>query len=381
MATSSKSKTIAVNTRFLIHNKLEGIGRFTCESLQRITQQHPEHRFVFLFDRPHHSKFIFADNVEAVAIFPPARHPFLWYAWFEWAIPRALKKIQPDLFLSTDGYCSLSTNIPTVLVMHDIAYEHFPEQVPFWARHYYRHYSKKYAQKAQRIATVSSYTRNDVAQLYGINPSKIDVVYNGANDVYRPLNLASQQAVQQQYAQGCPYFLFVGAIHPRKNLHNMLRAYDAFKTQSSNPIKFLVAGRKAWQSNEAFEVYQNMQYKDEVIFLGHLQLEELAKVYASSLALVYASLFEGFGIPIVEAMSAETAVITANTSSMPEVGGDAAILVDPLSVAQIQTAMHDVYSTPNLRADLIAKGRLQKQKFSWQQTADKLWACVEKAIG
>ena len=376
----SSRKTIAVNTRFLIKNKLEGIGRFTCESLRRITRQHPEHDFVFLFDRPYSDEYLFANNVRPLVLSPPARHPFLWYAWFEWAVPQALKKIKPDVFLSTDGYLSLSTKVPTALVIHDIAFEHFPDQVPFLARKYYRYYSPRYARKAARIATVSDYTRQDVAKLYKVDSSYIDVVYNGANDIYQPLSESEKQAAKEKFTGGSDYFLFVGAIHPRKNLHNILRAYDQFKEQTQSGVKMVIAGRKAWQSREAFAVYNQLKHKDEVIFLGHLQLEDLAKAYGGALALVYASIFEGFGIPIIEAFNCEIPVITSTTSSMPEVAGDAALLVNPLEVGEITNAMHRIYQDKKLSAELIEKGKQQKTNFSWQQTANRLWACVEKVL-
>ncbi len=374
------SKIIAVNTRFLLSKRLEGIGRFTCETLKRMTQNHPEHRFVFLFDRPYNKEFIFSGNIEPVVVFPPARHPFLWYTWFEWAIPRALEQVKADVFLSTDGFCSLRTKVKTALVVHDIAFEHYPEQVPYLTRKYYQYYSQRYARRADSIAAVSSYTKQDLVNTYGIAEQKIEVVYNGVNRIYQPLTDIAKQAVKTQYAQGKDYFLFVGAIHPRKNLANMLRAFDRLKSQGNCSAKFLIAGRQAWQCHEALATYKAMQHKDAVVFLGHLQIEELSKIMGAATALVYASIFEGFGIPIVEAFCAETAVIAGNTSSMPEVAGNAALLVNPLSVESIYLAMAQLYHNPTLRQQLIENGRLQKNRFDWEQSAVNLWNCVEKLL-
>lgn len=369
---------IAVNARFLRKNRLEGVGRFSCETLKYMTRQHPEHQFIFLFDRPYDSSFLFANNIEPKVIGLPARHPLLWYAWFEWAVPRALKQTKTDLFLSLDGFCSLSTDLPTLLVVHDLAFEHFPEQVPFWVSKYYRHFSPKYAQKASHIATVSQYTKMDVYKQYNIPLDKISVVYNGASAIYQPLEIAEKQLVKEQYTKGCDYFLFVGAIHPRKNLANILRAFDNFRQKQDTNLKLVVAGRKAWQSKEAFSVYQQMAFKDEVIFLGHLQIEVLAKVLGAAHALVYASIFEGFGIPIIEAFRCETPVITSHVSSMPEVAGDAALLVDPHSVDQIEEAMTQMYVDEKLCNHLITKSRQQIQRFGWEKTGERLWQAVEK---
>ena len=159
---------IAVNTRFLLHNNLEGIGRFTYEILSRITRLHPEHQFIFFFDRKHNSEFIFSDNVTAVELFPPARHPFLFYWWFEFSISAALKKYKPTVFLSTDGFLCLDTKVPSVAVFHDLAFIHYPEGLSFFEKKYYTYFFPKFAKKAKRIIAVSNYTKSDIIKQYAI---------------------------------------------------------------------------------------------------------------------------------------------------------------------------------------------------------------------
>jgi len=371
---------IAVNTRLLLKDKLEGIGWFTYESLRRIVCNHPEHTFYFIFDRKHEPSFIFADNVVPVEIFPPARHPYLWYIYFEFAIPRVLKKIQPDLFLSPDGWLSLRTNVPQVDVIHDLNFEHRQDFLLSKYQNYYTTFFPKFARKAVRIATVSEFSKQDIHRLYGIPEERIDVVYNGSNAIYKPLSVEEQMAVREQYTSGQPYFLFVSAIHKRKNLANILRAFEAFKMQTASTAKFVVVGARAGLQGDVDEVYNQMQYASDVIFTGRLSAEDLSRVMASSIALVYASLFEGFGIPIVEAFYAETAVITSNVTSMPEVAGEAALLVDPNVVEQITEAMTRLFSDEMLRNSLIEKGRTQRQLFSWDLTAERLWQCIEHSL-
>ena len=375
-----KRKTIAVNARFLLKNRLEGIGTFTAETLKRITPQHPEYEFAFLFDRPYDESFIFSDNVTPYVVPPPARHPFLWYAWFELAVPRMLRRIGASAFLSPDGFCSLRTDVPTAMVMHDLAFEHYPEQVPFWARHYYRRYSPLYAQKAASIAVVSEYTKQDIVRHYGISAKKIKVVYNGIRDDFSPPTPEQIAAAKARYAQNCDYFLFLSAVHPRKNLENILRAFDVFKGKTTGDTKLLVAGRMAWKSGGIAGIYESLAHQSDVIFLGHLQPYELNGILGGAIALVYASLFEGFGIPILEAFATKTAVITSKVSSMPEVAGDAALLVDPTQVQAIAQAMQTLYEQPQLRQSLIEKAYDRRLHFGWRQTAEKLWACVEEVL-
>ncbi|HLP51412.1 MAG TPA: glycosyltransferase family 1 protein [Chitinophagales bacterium] len=373
-------KRIAVNTRFLIKNKLEGIGLFTAESLKRIVQAHPDIDFYFLFDRAYDAEFIFAHNVTPVVLFPPARHPFLWLWWFEVSVARWLNKNKPDLFLSTDGYGCLGTNVPQVVVMHDLAFEHFKDHVAFLTRKYYEYFTPRFAHKAARIATVSEFSKRDITKQYGVLPGKIDVVYNGSKEVYWPVSDSVKEKVKKEYAKGCDYFIYVGSIHPRKNVKNLLLAFDKFKAETGSAHKLVIVGRKAWDFNEVDEAYNGMKFKADVKFLGHVPADALGNIVASAFAMVYVSLFEGFGIPIVEAMSCDVPVITSNITSMPEAAGDAALLVNPASVEDIASAMKRFVSDPVLREQLIMKGREQVKKFSWQLTAEKLWACCAHVL-
>jgi glycosyltransferase involved in cell wall biosynthesis len=372
---------IAVNTRLLLKNKLEGIGWFSYESLKRICTQHPEHEFFFIFDRKWSDDFIFSDNITPVSIAPQARHPLLYYLWFEHSIPGLLRKIKPDLFFSPDGYLSLSTNVKSVNVFHDLNFEHYPMDVPRAERLYYRRFFPKYAQKAARIATVSEYSKQDIVKIYGVNPDKIDVVYNGANINYKPMSGAQRQETINQYSSGNPYFVFVGALHPRKNLVNLFKAYDIFRKHNPEPVNLLIVGAKMWWTKAIEQAYNKMVFKNDVIFTGRLDTSELNKVLGSALALTYVSYFEGFGIPIVEAFYCDTPVITSNVTSMPEVAGDAALLINPFSPNSIAEAMQDIASSKDLRNELILKGRKRREQFSWQQTADRLWGTIEKVLG
>lgn len=376
----SKRKAIAVNTRFLIKNKLEGIGLFTYESLKRITQSHPEIDFYFLFDRNFDQEFIFSQNVHPVVLFPQARHPFLWYWWFEISVAGWLNKNKPDLFVSTDGYGCLNSNVPQLLVIHDIAFEHFPEHVSFLTRKYYQYFMPRFAAKANRIATVSEFSKHDIASHYHLSSEKIDVVYNGAKEVYTPVSDELKISVKQKYADSKNYFVYVGSIHPRKNVKRLLLAFEQFKHATNSDFKLLIVGRKAWDFTDVNETHSGMKFKNDVKFLGHIPPNELGEIVASAYAMVYVSLFEGFGIPIVEAMSCEVPVIASNITSMPEAAGDAALLVNPNSVEEISSAMKKMVEDSTLRNSLIEKGKIQIKKYSWDLTAQKLWNSCEHIL-
>ncbi len=156
---------IVVNTRLLLKDRLDGIGWFTYETMKRITESHSGHEFIFLFDRPYDREFVFAENVKPVVIGPPARHPVLWYLWFERSVMRALKKEEADVFVSPDGYLPLKSNVPSVSVIHDINFLHRPGDLPFSSRWYYNHYFPKFAAKASMIGTVSEYSKADICRV------------------------------------------------------------------------------------------------------------------------------------------------------------------------------------------------------------------------
>ncbi|MDQ3193184.1 MAG: glycosyltransferase family 4 protein [Bacteroidota bacterium] len=371
---------IAVNTRLLIKNKLEGIGRFSYETLKRITTQHPEHTFVFIFDRKYDKEFVFSSNVIPVVIGPQARHPILFYIWFEFAVKKILTKYKADIFVSPDGYLSLSTTVKSLAVIHDLNFEHYPKDLPFLVSKYYRYFFSRFAKKADRVATVSDFSKQDIINNYKISEDKIDVIYNGASESFKPINEEEALSIKEKYTQGKPYFLFVGSIHPRKNIENLFKAFDLFRKKSKAEVKLVIAGEKYYWTSEMQQVYESLEFKNEIIFTGRINDQELTKVMAGALALTYISYFEGFGIPLIEAMQCDVPVITSNKTALPEIAGNAALITDPFSLESIANAMHAIYSHPNLRQELIKQGRIRRNDFSWQKTSEKLWESICKTV-
>ncbi len=371
---------IVVNTRLLLPGKLEGIGWFTYHTFKRIVQSHPEVTFYFVFDRPFSKEFLFGENVKPVVLFPQARHPFLFYLFFEFSLTRFLNKTQPDLYVSPDGFLSQRYNGLQLPVFHDLNFIHHPDYLPYLTAKYYNHFFPKYAKKAKRIVTVSEYSKRDIAKTFGYPEGHIDVVYNGVHEAFRPVDAGIAEDVRRHFAQGSPYFVYIGALHKRKNIDNMLRAFDRFKDADSLGHKLLIVGAPMFGSAELRKVYQSMRHQKDVLFVGRQYNEDLRKIVAASKALLLVSHFEGFGIPIIEAMQCDVPVITSNRTSMPEVAGDAALLVDPSSVEQIVGAITQMANDSKLRARLIENGRNQRENFSWDKTAERMWSSIEKCL-
>ena len=371
---------IAVNTRLLLPGKLDGIGWFTAETLQRIVTAHPEHEFFFLFDRKYDSRFVYEPNVYPIVLCPQARHPVLWYLFFQVAVRRALKKYKIDLFVSPDGYIPLDTKVPTLSVIHDINFEHSNDYLRPSHQRYMTYFFPQFARYSTRIATVSEFSKQDIASTYHIEPEKIDVVYDGAHKGYRPLDEDAREQVLQKYTRGRRYFIFVSTILKRKNLATLLTAFDRFKERDMDDMMLLVVGQKVWWQDELKAAYDRMQHKEDVLFWGRAEADMLANLMGAATALVYPSLFEGFGIPIVEAFQSDVPVITSNTTSMPEVAGDAALLIDPRNVEGLTEVLCRVATDTDLRAELVKRGRVRRELFSWDITAGKLWESMMKTV-
>lgn len=371
---------IAVNTRFLLKDKLEGIGWFTHEIFKRMVLNHPEDEFIFIFDRPFDERFIFSDNVTPIIVSPPARHPILWKIWFDFSIPKILKKHNPDIFISTDGFASLRTSVPQITTIHDLAFEHYPEHLPFKFRYYLRKFTPKFAQIVKKIVTVSAFSKKDLQDQYKIPAEKISVIYNGAHAEYKPLSAETIQAIRKKYASGKPYFVFAGALHPRKNIEKLLEAFAVFKRDTKSDMQLLLVGRFAWKSDGIKNAMSQHPYRDDIHNYDYMNVDKLSKIIGSAYALTFVSLFEGFGIPILEAIRCGVPSITANKTSMPEVAGQTGILVSPESTVEIADAMKLLVTNPALRQRLIDNCEDQGRKFSWEQSAEKFYQLIKKEI-
>lgn len=371
---------IAVNTRLLLSDKLDGIGWFSYETLKRICRSHPEHDFFFLFDRKYSEEFVFSENITPIIVRPVTRHPVLWFLWLELSIPFVLKKIKADVFVSPDGFISLRSKIPSLTVIHDINFFHRPKDLPFCSRTYYNYFFPKFAVKANRIGTVSEFSANDIAKCYQISKSKIDVLYNGVNAKYSPVEESVIQDVRKKYTKGFPYFIFVGTLHPRKNIVNMLKGYELFRQCNPGNVKMIIVGEKMFMTREVDNVLSLMKYANDVIFTGRLIPDELHRVLASALAMTFLPFFEGFGIPLIEAMKCGVPVIASRVSSLPEVAGDAALYCDPWKISEIYKAMGKMAENEALRVSLVRKGNERVKKFSWDNSAKKFWNLIEKVL-
>jgi glycosyltransferase involved in cell wall biosynthesis len=362
---------IAINTRFLLPSKMEGFGWFTYEVVKRMVENHPEHTFLFFFDRAYDNRYLFAPNVVPVVLRPPARHPILFVLWFEFAVKRALKKYKADVFFSPDGYLSLRSKVPQISVVHDLNFVHYPKDLPRFVRWYYNFFFPKFTKKAKHIVTVSNATKQDLIDTYQVPADKITVSWNGANEVFVPLSSEDVAHVRNHLTKDKPYFLFVGSIHPRKNVKRLIEAYLKYR-EKNDTYDLVVVGEPMWKQNQELLALKH----ESIHYTGHLSIQKLVRVMGAAACFVYVPYFEGFGIPLVEAMRCGVPIIAGDRTSLPEVVGDAGMLVDPFSVDEIQDAMLRVAQDEFLRDELAKKSFERRVHFSWDKSAETIWKVI-----
>ena len=365
--------TIAVNAIFFQDDYLEGYGQYAISIFSILVRSHPEHQFVFIYDRPHQKEWITGTNVRSVTVSPAARHVPAFLYWYNIKAAWEVRKCKADIWIQPYGFCSLLSGVPQVLVIHDLAYKHVPHTISWHQRLFYQTFTSLFLKKAKRTITVSEFSKQDILHYYPNKANSVSVVSGAARAGFRPLSWEEKEQVKEAYTDGYEYFICVGGISPRKNMLNILKAFSLFKKWHKSNMKLVFAGRLAWQYQDFMEKLKTYKYRNDVVLTGYVTDEILAKLTASSYAAIYVSHFEGFGLPILEAMQSGVPVITANNSSMPEVGGEAALYADADQPDTIAAHMQTLYKNEQIREKLVQKGLERAQQYSWEKAASLFW--------
>jgi glycosyltransferase involved in cell wall biosynthesis len=257
-----------------------------------------------------------------------------------------------------------------VVTIHDIIALDFPKYCSC-ANHAYFRLALPYSiNKADRIIAVSHTVKNDILRKFPNCSSKIDVIYHGIDDIFREApSVKKMMEVREKYELPEKYILFVGNIEPKKNVVRLIEAFRNLVQQSCIPHSLVIAGQFAWKYGDIIQVKK--QNNKRIIFPGYIHQSDLPAVYTLAELFVFPSLYEGFGIPPLEAMACSIPVIASNAGALPETTGDSAFIVDPLSVASIETAMYKLLHDNNLRTNLVERGRIHVQKFKWKTSWEK----------
>lgn len=285
----------------------------------------------------------------------------------------------PDVLFVPSHVLPLWTRPPGAVTVHDLGYLYFPEAHPPRQRWYLDWSTRHNARTARVVIGDSDATRQDLIARYGVPPSKIVVAYPGSNPDLAPVtDPAIIAAVKRRYGVQGDYFLHVGTLQPRKNLARLIQAYA--NLQTATQVQLVLAGKKGWLYDDLFRQVRRLGLEGRVHFIGYVDDADKAALLSGALAYVFPSLYEGFGFPALEAQACDTPLICADSSSLPEVAGDAALLVHPTDVDGLAHAMARLLTDAALRADLVARGRRNRQRFSWRACAETVMAALEAAI-
>ena len=371
---------VAVNTRALHSDYPEDSGSFIFEVLRYLANNFPEHQFIFIFPRRSDNRFRFSSNVTPLIIEPNTKHPLLLKYWYDVKLPGVLRKYKADVFVSFNGWCSQTTRVPQCLVIPYLNFLNYSHNFQKPSLLFYKKYIQKNLQKAKRIATVSEFSKQDIINNYKIEKEKINVIYSVAAENFKSVPADISKETKNKYTDGTEYFLYNGAIHPEEHLVNLLKAFSVFKKRQKSNFKLILASSHTLRHESFIQSLKNYKHRNDVIVLGDLSEDELAKIMGSTYALVYLSLTEGFSIPVLEAMKCHIPVITSPHSPMREIAKDAALYVDAKNFEDIAEKMMLLYKDENLRKDLIEKGKIISSHYSWKTTAEQIWQTILKAV-
>ena len=361
-----------------------GIGRYTRSLVGALAAQFPSDRFTLL--APRDAARALAASTTPLRLLEQSNVTLRTLPFSERTLTRLWQRLRlplfadllaggADVFYAPDFALPPLRRAPGVITVHDLSYRFFPKSYPASLRGYLERVVPRSAARARLVLADSASTQRDLAATYGVDGTKISVLYSGVDPVFQPVAAgAARAAVMRRCGIAYPYFLSVGTIQPRKNIDRIVAAMRAV-VAAGLPHRLVHVGRPGWLYERILDAPRQYDVAERVRFLTDVEADEdLAALYSGATAFVFPSLYEGFGLPVLEAMACGTPVITGNTSSLPEVAGDAAILVDPTDVTAIGQALVTLASDERRRGQLAGAGRERAAHFSWERAADELRA-------
>jgi len=310
------------------------------------------------------------------------RRPLRRILWEQAALPLLARQARLDLLHGAVNINPALSLCPTVVTVHDLSFMRYPQAFPPMQRAYLRSQVRRSVRAARRVIAVSQATRQDVIELFRAPPERVDVVYNGVDASFCPAPAAEVEAFRRRAGLPERFILHLGTLEPRKNLVRLVQAFAQVRGNQAGqpPVKLVLAGGRGWDYDAIFAEVARQGLEQEVLFPGYVADQELAWWYRAAALFIYPSLLEGFGLPVLEAMACGAPVITSNRSSLPEVAGEAALLVDPTAVDALAAALLRLLSDAGLAGELRSRGLAQAARFPWSRTAQETAAVYRRAL-
>lgn len=358
---------IGIDAR-LWHYQKAGIGQYVRHLIQELAALDQDDEFVIIQSRHDPTVLATQPNFYRRNFWTPPHN-----RWEQWTLPMELLPLRLDILHSPDFIPPLFRRCRSVITIHDLAFMRYPHLLTPESERYYGRVGDA-VHSADHILAVSQYTKSDLMLLLRVPGKKITVTYHAPDEAFRPISdQAALAVVRQRYHVPEHYVLFVGTIEPRKNLTTLLRVWDRLLNLEERPAAvpaLVIAGQKGWNADEVYALKEELNLGQWVQFIGWVGNADLPALYAGAQAFVMPSLYEGFGLPILEAMACGVPVVCSDTSSLPEVAGQAALLVDPEDVDGWVKALRRIFTDATLRQTLVQRGFERVASFSWRQVAE-----------
>ncbi|MCP4723456.1 MAG: glycosyltransferase family 4 protein [bacterium] len=360
---------IGINTSFI--NLKSGIGTYVNNLVQnlQLIQNDNDQYFFFLSKDSYCPENFNEKRNDVFKINIPQYNSIRKVLWEQLSMPGRIDKLKIDVFHSPAYISPVFLKASSIITFLDLTFVKFPETIHFYKKEFYNLMFRKSVEKAVKIITISDFIKEELIDYYGCPEEKVETVHLGVSDLFKPCqDDEMKKRVLEKYRIDRPFFLFVGLMEPRKNLPSVL---EAFSRINNDDALFVIVGRKGWGYNDVQKTLENPELREKVLITDEISVEELKILYSASLAFIYLSLYEGFGLPVLEAMACGAPVVTSNSSALPEVAGDAALFADPENVEEISDAMKRIINDESLRKELSQKGFDNIKRFSWKKCAEE----------
>jgi glycosyltransferase involved in cell wall biosynthesis len=360
---------ICIDTSPAVHRRA-GLGRYAQELTAALLAADAENEYVAFYHRPRDAQIDPPlDRVPHLTTSLDTK-PWRFAALLGQSLNIPQDRMFPgiDLFHATDHLLPRLTRIRTVFTLHDLIFRLYPGTHKPLNRWFLTLVMPSFLRAADAVITVSEHTKRDAVRFYDVDEAKIHVIYEAVDARFRPAPAEAIARVRQAHSLPRDFILSLGTIEPRKNLTALLEAYRVLRDRGSE-VRLVVVGKKGWLYEGFFRRLGELGLENEVVFTGFVPDADLPAIYSAAELFVFPSLYEGFGLPVLEALACGAPVVTSDRSSLPEVAGDAALLVDPTSVGDLAEAMSTVLDSKDVQAELKAKGPRQAARFSWDKAA------------
>jgi glycosyltransferase involved in cell wall biosynthesis len=371
--------TIYLDVSAAVHHRA-GLGRYA-ESLARALIAAAPDRYALFFNQEHGVEPLAGLNSIPARTVALGYKPWRMLVWMGQLARVGFDRLLPGaaLFHATEHLLLPLRSTPTVLTVHDLIFRHLPEHHKPLNRWYLNLTLPLYCRRAGHIITVSEHSKRDLISAYGIAEGQVTVIYEAADPRFRPQPTRTVVDARARYSLPQRYLLFVGTIEPRKNLSRLLEAFEAVYADGLTG-GLVIVGQRGWLYADFFTHLEESSVRDAVILPGYVPDEDLPAVYAGAQAFVLPNIYEGFGLPVLEAMACGTPVAASDASCIPEVGGDAALYFDPMDVEAMVGAMRHLLRDADLQSEMRARGLAQAARFSWEQAAAETQAVYDAVM-